>query len=73
MHSLKSYSAHMMVRSGVSPPIWQDGFHDHGLRDEENYRARIRYVLQNPIRAGLADSIESYPYLILPDWWKAPK
>jgi REP element-mobilizing transposase RayT len=69
MHSLKSYSAHRLGRAGVASPIWQKGYHDHALRDSEDYRIRLRYLIDNPRRAGLVDRAEDYPYLILPNWW----
>lgn len=70
MHSLKSFSARQLVAAGVAPPVWQDGYHDHGLRDDEDYRLRVRYVLQNPVRAGLVLQVRDYPHLILPEWWR---
>ncbi len=72
MHTLKSYSAHGLSAAGIETPIWQKGYHDHGLRDDEDYRARVQYVLQNPRRAGLVQRVEDYPYVILPDWWTDP-
>ncbi len=69
MHTLKSYSAHRLAAAGVEVPVWQDGFYDHGLRDDEDYRIKVRYVLQNPVRAGLEGRVEDYRYVILPDWW----
>ncbi len=72
MHTLKSYSAHSLSVAGVETPVWQKGYHDHGLRDDEDYRARVQYVLQNPLRAGLVQRVEDYPYVILPDWWNHP-
>ena len=69
MHTLKSYSARRLVDSGVTTPVWQKGFHDHGLRDDEDYRSRVAYVLQNPLRAGLVRRMEDYPYIIYPEWW----
>ena len=53
----------------VKTPVWQEGYYDHGLRDDEDYRAGVRYVMQNPIRAGLVRRVEDYPYIILPRWW----
>jgi putative transposase len=70
MHTLKSYTAHRLVEAGVKAPIWQDGYHDHGLRNDEDYCGKVRYVLQNPLRAGLVRRIEDYPYVIFPDWWR---
>ncbi len=72
MHTLKSYTAHRLAESGVEAPIWQDGYHDHGLRNEEDYRSMVTYVLQNPVRAGLARRVDDYPFTLLPCWWKQP-
>jgi REP element-mobilizing transposase RayT len=69
MHSLKSYSARCLSMLDVKTPVWQEGYYDHGLRDDEDYRAGVRYVMQNPIRAGLVRRVEDYPYIILPRWW----
>ena len=33
--------------------IWQRGFHDHALRDEDDLRDIARYIIANPLRAGL--------------------
>ena len=42
-------------------PLWQTGYYDHVLRAEETHLAVARYVLMNPVRAGLAASPEEYP------------
>jgi len=69
MHSLKSYSARGLAVAGVATPVWQKGYYDHGLRDDEDYRSRVEYVLQNPLRAGLVRRVEDYPYIMYPEWW----
>jgi REP element-mobilizing transposase RayT len=69
MHTLKSYTAKRLAQTGVIAPVWQNGYHDHGLRNDEDYRARVRYVMQNPVRAGLVNRIEEFPAVILPAWW----
>ena len=69
MHTLKSYSAQRLINAGVASPVWQKGYFDHALRDDEDYRIRVRYLIENPLRAGLVERIEDYPYLILPRWW----
>ncbi|GAA0641812.1 transposase [Halomonas beimenensis] len=46
----------------VGKPVWQSGFHDHALRLEEDLRATARYVVANPLRAGLVTNITDYPY-----------
>jgi REP element-mobilizing transposase RayT len=69
MHTLKSYSANCLAKTGVATPVWQEGYHDHGLRDDEDYRVRVRYVIQNPLRAGLVQRVEDFPHVVLPEWW----
>jgi len=41
--------------------IWQRGFHDHWIRDEESVLRIARYVVANPVRAGLVESVRDYP------------
>ena len=43
-------------------PVWQRGFTDHRLRDEEDRDIRRTYLHQNPVRAGLVESAELYLY-----------
>src|SRR6266566_5826147 len=40
-------------RRGRKEPFWQRSFFDHGLRDGEDPRTAGRYILENPVRAGL--------------------
>ena len=42
--------------------IWQDGFHDHALRREEDLAALARYIVANPLRAGLVKRLGDYPH-----------
>jgi putative transposase len=42
--------------------LWQGGFYDHVLRAEEDRAAVVRYLLENPIRAGLVRNLLEYPY-----------
>jgi REP element-mobilizing transposase RayT len=42
--------------------LWQAGYHDRVLRDDESTEAVARYVLENPVRAGLAREIGEYPH-----------
>lgn len=43
--------------------LWQPGWHDRLLRKSDDLVTVIRYVLQNPIRAGLAREVPEYPFL----------
>ena len=42
--------------------LWQKGFHDHALRKEEDLKNVARYVIANPVRAGLVESVRNYPH-----------
>ena len=42
--------------------LWQPGFHDHALRAEEERLAVARYIVANPLRAGLVRRIGDYPH-----------
>lgn len=41
--------------------IWQKGYHDHALREEEDIRNVARYVIANPLRAGIVRRVGDYP------------
>ena len=43
--------------------LWQPGWHDRLLRKSDDLVTVIRYVLQNPIRAGLVRDAREYPFL----------
>jgi len=43
--------------------LWQSGFYDHRLRHDEDWRAQARYIVANPLRAGLAARLDEYPFL----------
>ncbi|HRQ56541.1 MAG TPA: transposase [Azoarcus taiwanensis] len=42
--------------------LWQKGFHDHALRREESLLDLGRYVVMNPVRAGLVRRPGEYPH-----------
>jgi putative transposase len=48
--------------AGRASPLWQKGFHDRALRTDEDARAAARYVIANPVRAGLVERAGLYPY-----------
>ena len=58
---LKQYLARALVRA-PSPPIWQRGFFDHLLRNDESYSHKWNYVRDNPLRAGLVAKADDWPY-----------
>jgi REP element-mobilizing transposase RayT len=41
--------------------IWQKGFYDRAIRRDQDLQAVARYVVANPLRAGLVQSLRDYP------------
>jgi putative transposase len=47
---------------GYDDEIWQRGFSDVRVKDEESYMAHRSYIYDNPVKAGMASSPDEYPY-----------
>ena len=59
---VKASSARMINGSrATGGPVWQRGFHDHAVRQQEDLRGLARYIVYNPVRSGLVDHPRSYP------------
>jgi len=43
--------------------LWQEGFVDTFLRAEEASCDVARYIIANPVRAGLVEDVRDYQYL----------
>ena len=43
-------------------PLWDKGFHDHAVRAEEDLANLARYIVLNPVRAGLVSRTGLYPH-----------
>ncbi len=60
---LKGASARTLgQRHPHARPVWQDSFHDRALRAEEDLQTVADYILNNPVRAGLVDTADAYPF-----------
>lgn len=60
---LKGDSARALNREiGRSGRFWDPGFHDRAIRKTEQLRPAARYIIANPIRAGLVEKVGNYPY-----------
>ena len=42
--------------------VWQRGFHDRAMRKDDDLPSVARYIVANPLRAGLVRSVRSYPF-----------
>lgn len=74
MWGLKTYTAlranRLLRRRGA---FWQDGYHDHRIRSDVDWRARMEYMLLNPVRAGLVEDADAYPWCQHGPWWQTEK
>lgn len=46
--------------------IWQTGFTDRRIRDEQEWNTHLDYVRMNPVRARLVPESSLYPYMDIP-------
>lgn len=60
--ALKTALGKRLLRLGMQKPHWQEGFFDHVLRNAESYAQKWDYVRMNPVRAGLCQKPEDWPY-----------
>jgi REP element-mobilizing transposase RayT len=62
MRQTKSLSTREVnLSSNRNGPLWQQGYHDRALRREEDLVKMARYVVANPLRAGLVERLGDYP------------
>ena len=63
VHSWKSYTAHkinkLFARSGK---LWQDEPFDRYIRDARHFDNALAYVENNPVKAGLCEKPEDWPW-----------
>ncbi|MFO1431495.1 MAG: transposase [Candidatus Competibacteraceae bacterium] len=63
VNRLKSGSARETNRVlGRIGPLWNKGYYDHALRRDEDIKTIARYIVFNPVRAGLVTKIGNYPF-----------
>jgi adenine-specific DNA methylase/REP element-mobilizing transposase RayT len=64
LHSIKSFSANqinkLLNRTGA---FWLDENFDHIVRQAAEWDEKFEYIRQNPVKKGLADALEAYPFL----------
>ncbi len=64
MSGIKGTSAHSINKAlNRRGHVWQREFFDHVLRSDESLRSKVQYICENPLRHGLIQSIDDYPWL----------
>jgi len=63
VNSVKSLAARQINKLvGRHGKVWQKGFYDRGIRRDEDLALVARYIVMNPVRAGLVPRIGDYPH-----------
>ncbi len=55
---MKGRSSRRAMSAG---PLWQRGYYEHAIRAEEDLVQVARYIIANPLRAGLVTRIGDWP------------
>jgi putative transposase len=55
-----SYQIHKT--RGQKMQIWQEGFYDWTIRDTSDWLTKTQYIHNNPVRAGLTQTPDDWPY-----------
>jgi len=62
LQRVKSRSAIALNRAtGNTGRVWQTGYQDIAVRHDESLKHFARYIVANPLRAGLVKSVRDYP------------
>ena len=61
VHQAKQRSGYAYGQLGLGQ-LWQPSFYDRILRNDEETLSVVRYILDNPMRAGLVASPRDYPF-----------
>ena len=67
MQGFKSWTTRVSWQHGEKGALWERSFYDHIARSYEDLRAICEYILNNPVRKGLAITAEEWPYSGLVD------
>lgn len=55
-----SHQIHKQRNQGME--IWQEGFYDWTIRDMRDWQTKVDYIRLNPVRAGLVERPQDWPY-----------
>ena len=66
MRDIKSLSARMIFPEKHG--IWMARFDDVAIYSDEQFRTKLNYIHQNPVKAALAENPEEYEYSSAKEW-----
>ena len=62
MRDIRKWITRKAWTQGIEGALWQKEFFDHLLRSGESYSEKCEYVRNNPVRAGLCERPEDWPW-----------
>ena len=62
LRQFKAYTSHEYRDFGGTPPLWQRSAYDHVCREGETAENVLTYIVNNPVRAGLVDCWQDWPW-----------
>ena len=63
MKSMKQFTSYRIrERTGLKARVWQEQYYDHCVRNEKSLREIIQYCWLNPVRKGLVEDPQNYPF-----------
>jgi len=63
MQGIKGVSARKLNQHrNTTGTVWQEESYDRIIRDTDEFNEKVNYMYENPLRAGLVDRPEDYPF-----------
>lgn len=56
------FSYRLKKESSYTGEVWQRGFSEVRIYDDESYRKHREYIARNPVKRGLVDSADTFPF-----------
>jgi len=70
----KSVARLLNRHQGISGrKIWLDEYYERSIRDEREYRSKCEYIWNNPVKAGLAETPEFFPFSSANSLWNTDR
>ncbi len=68
--TLSNWKKYVAVKAGIE---WQRDFFDHRLRSKVELDEKTDYILMNPVRKGLCERGENWPWVCRPNDREPPR
>jgi len=62
VQAYKSRTTRIFWQANYNGKLWQHGFYDRILRQQEDIKQVARYILDNPVRKKITDDYLTYPF-----------